>query len=232
MRADRELATDALALAQMRESNREPYGETILKVLEGFTGERALRELVGIVENKARLKERLAAIGRPRKHWKWAAPAVTVLIASIGLTGAQTDRGGASNAARAMQPDSAGVTGLWQAKDVAFAPWVFQLKAEGGKVTGTVKQGQTSGNVMTTLTGETPIYDGVIAGNSFSFKCDVAGGGRTISFSGVLAGNAITFTRSVKVQPGAPPGMNGIYGASGATNFTAKRVVTPAATGK
>jgi bla regulator protein BlaR1 len=36
MRADRELATDGLALAHARESENVPYGETILKVLEGF----------------------------------------------------------------------------------------------------------------------------------------------------------------------------------------------------
>jgi len=122
MRADRELATDALALAHVRQSDHASYGETILKVLEGLTGEKALPGLVGIVENKAQLKERLAAIVRPGKHWRWAALAVTALIACIGLTGAQTENpesapaGGplltsaqpvrASAAATARQPES------------------------------------------------------------------------------------------------------------------------------
>lgn len=89
MRADRELATDALALAHVGKSDHAPYGETILKVLEGMTGERALPGLVGIVENKSQLKERITAICRPGKHWKWAAITVAILIAGLGLTGAQ-----------------------------------------------------------------------------------------------------------------------------------------------
>ncbi len=118
----------------------------------------------------------------------------------------------------------AGVTGTWQAQEVAFAPWTFALQAEGAKVTGTVSQGASSGAMTTTLTGATAIYDGAIEGNKVSFKCDSPDGGRTISFSGVMARDSITFTRQVKVQPGAFPGMNGIYGASGASHFTAQRV--------
>jgi len=123
----------------------------------------------------------------------------------------------------------AGVTGTWKAEDVAFAPWTFTLEAEGAKVTGTVSQGASSATMSTTLTGVTPIYDGAIEGNKVSFKCDSPDGGRTISFSGVVAGDTITFTREVKVQPGAFPGMNGIYGASGASHFTATRVGASAA---
>ena len=117
-----------------------------------------------------------------------------------------------------------GITGTWKAEEVAFAPWTFTLKAEGAKVTGTVSQGGSSGTTTTTLTGATAIYNGTIEGNKVSFKCDSPDGGRTIAFSGVMASNVIAFTREVKVQPGAFPGMNGIYGASGASHFRAKRV--------
>jgi hypothetical protein len=122
-----------------------------------------------------------------------------------------------------------GITGTWKADEVAFAPWTFTLKAEGAKVTGTVSQGESSGTWTTTLTGATAIYGGALEGNKVSFKCDSPDGGRTIAFSGVMASNVITFTREVKVQPGAFPGMNGIYGASGATHFTARRVVASTA---
>jgi 5-hydroxyisourate hydrolase-like protein (transthyretin family) len=47
---------------------------------------------VGIVESKAQLKERLVAISRPGKSWKWAALAAFVLIAGLGLTRAQTEK--------------------------------------------------------------------------------------------------------------------------------------------
>ncbi len=123
-----------------------------------------------------------------------------------------------------------GITGTWKAEDVAFAPWTFTLKAEGTKVTGTVSQGGSSGTTTTTLSGVTAIYDGVIEGNNVSFKCDSPDGGvRTITFSGVVEGDIITFTREVKVQPDGYPGMNGIYGASGASHFTAKRVLASTA---
>jgi len=118
-----------------------------------------------------------------------------------------------------------GVTGTWTATDgVAFAPWTFHLQAEGSKLTGAVSQGDSAGNITTSLTGATPIYDGLIQGNRITFKCNSPGGGRTITFSGVLSGDTIAFTRSVQVAPGGDPGMNGIYGATGATQFTAARV--------
>ena len=126
-------------------------------------------------------------------------------------------------------PAQGSVTGTWKVEEVAFAPWTFTLKAEGAKVTGTVSQGGSSGAMTTTLTGATAIYDGAFEGNKVSFKCDSPDGGRTVSFSGVVAGDIITFTRQVKVEPGRFPGMNGIYGASGATHFTAKRLGTSAA---
>jgi beta-lactamase regulating signal transducer with metallopeptidase domain len=92
MRADRELAADALALAHTHESDRAPYGETILKVLEGLAGERALPGLVGIAENKAQLKERLAAIGRASIYWKWPALGLVAVLVITGMTDAQTSK--------------------------------------------------------------------------------------------------------------------------------------------
>jgi beta-lactamase regulating signal transducer with metallopeptidase domain len=91
LRADRELATDALALAQVRERDRAPYGETILKVLEELTGERALPGLVGIVESKAQMQARIRAIARGGRfpRWSWGACAVAIIIAAIALTDAR-----------------------------------------------------------------------------------------------------------------------------------------------
>jgi hypothetical protein len=48
---------------------------------------------------------------------------------------------------------------------------------------------------------------------------------RTIPFTGIVNGDKITFTRTVLVKPGGNPGGNGIFGASGAAEFTAQRVV-------
>jgi beta-lactamase regulating signal transducer with metallopeptidase domain len=93
MRADRELATDDLALAHTHQQDRTSYGETILKVLEGLTQPRVLPGLVGIGESKGQIKERIRAIARgsagPR--WRWAAGAVVAVIAGIALTNAREE---------------------------------------------------------------------------------------------------------------------------------------------
>ena len=94
MKADRELAADALALAHANTSDRLSYGETILKVLAGLSGERPLPGVVGIGESKSQLKERLTAISRPAKGWKWAALAALALLTAVGLTRSQTKDSG------------------------------------------------------------------------------------------------------------------------------------------
>jgi beta-lactamase regulating signal transducer with metallopeptidase domain/outer membrane lipoprotein-sorting protein len=94
MRADRELATDELALAHTQRPERGAYGETILKVLEGLSRRPALPGLVGIGESKAQIGERIRAIarGRARPAWRWAAGVLAVVIAGIALTSAQEEQ--------------------------------------------------------------------------------------------------------------------------------------------
>jgi beta-lactamase regulating signal transducer with metallopeptidase domain len=91
LRADRELATDDLALTQTRD--RGSYGETILKVLEGLTPHRALPGLVGIAESKAQMRERIRAIARAGAFpcWRWAAATMAVIIAGVTLTNAREE---------------------------------------------------------------------------------------------------------------------------------------------
>jgi beta-lactamase regulating signal transducer with metallopeptidase domain len=106
MQVDRELATDALALAHAGHGGQVPYGETILKVLAGFTGKSALPGLVGITEGKASIRERLRAIARHRnaKRWSWVAAALAVILAMVALTDAVKTRpsGKARSARQAM----------------------------------------------------------------------------------------------------------------------------------
>lgn len=122
------------------------------------------------------------------------------------------------------------ITGTWEAREVAFAPWTFRLHADGASLTGTVSQGGANAAGITTgLTGETEIRGGKVDGNRISFQCTAPGGGRIITFAGVVDGETIAFDRSVEVQPGGDRGMNGIYGADGAAHFIAKRIAAPAA---
>jgi uncharacterized membrane protein YhaH (DUF805 family) len=119
-----------------------------------------------------------------------------------------------------------GVTGVWTAYDVGFPPWTLTLTADGAKLSGTVQQGAGGSRGYTTLTMPAAIYDGEIDRNTITFKCqDPWVHDRTITFTGILNGDEITFTRTVVVRPGGNPGSNGIFGASGAAEFSAKRVV-------
>jgi hypothetical protein len=77
----------------------------------------------------------------------------------------------------------------------------------------------------TTLTMPAAIYDGQIDGNKITFKRqDPWSHHRTITFAGIVNGEEITFTRTVLVKPGGRPGGNGIFGSSGAAEFTEQRV--------
>ncbi|HEX3718235.1 MAG TPA: M56 family metallopeptidase [Verrucomicrobiae bacterium] len=102
VRADRELAADALALAQVGGANRVAYGETILKVVENLANFSTQAGLVGIAENKARLKERLRAIAQSgaTRNWKWAAVGIAVAVAAVGLTDARQTVGPSAPVAR------------------------------------------------------------------------------------------------------------------------------------
>ena len=124
------------------------------------------------------------------------------------------------------QQTSVTPTETWKALDVAYAPWTFTLRVEGNTVKGTVSQGRVNpaNGHTTTATNPVEIYDGTIQGNTISFKCNSPGSGdRVITFNGEINRDEITFTRNVQVRPGGHPGEDGIYGASGASHFTAKR---------
>ena len=98
-RADRELACDALAIEAAGEDASRAYGETILRLLENFTHRAALPGLVGILEDKAQLRDRLKMIAGFRAGGKlglFTAAALAVLCV-IGLTDAQKKTLGASN---------------------------------------------------------------------------------------------------------------------------------------
>jgi beta-lactamase regulating signal transducer with metallopeptidase domain len=91
MRADRELATDALVLSHVSATDNVAYGETIIKVAANHAQRGMQPGLVGIAESKAGLQERLRAIAGAgvAKYWTWAAAGIVAILGGAGLTGAQ-----------------------------------------------------------------------------------------------------------------------------------------------
>ncbi len=116
MRADRELACDAMALAVAGAGERRRYGETILRLLEDFRAPAALSNwvgIVGILEDRGRLKERLEFIVRFRRPGRWSAWA-GLLLAGMAVTGL-TD-------AKKNPPAAAGADAASTAEPSAPAP--------------------------------------------------------------------------------------------------------------
>ncbi|MHC1766565.1 MAG: M56 family metallopeptidase [Verrucomicrobiia bacterium] len=93
MRADRELACDALVLSRAEEGASQPYGETIIKILAGMSHPASQPGLVGILEDKRQLKDRIRMIARfqRRSTWPGAAMALLAGLGVITLTDAQSN---------------------------------------------------------------------------------------------------------------------------------------------
>jgi beta-lactamase regulating signal transducer with metallopeptidase domain len=92
MRADRELACDALVLSTMNVDEPQKYGQAIISLVELFYKNRYLPATVGIMENKSQLKGRISMIAKFNKDSKkFTLPAVLLIlmIACISLTNAQ-----------------------------------------------------------------------------------------------------------------------------------------------
>ena len=88
MRADREIAADAVALAVAGSGDKVGYGETILKILEGLSKRTVRPGAVGIGEGHWLMAERMRAIaGHGRTiRWSWAAAGIALALAALGLT--------------------------------------------------------------------------------------------------------------------------------------------------
>jgi len=91
MRADREMACDALALASANEKDTTSYGATIIKLLEAYARPARSPSLMGILEEKTQMQRRIRMIAHFRKPSRWSAWAVLLLVGLgwVGLTDAR-----------------------------------------------------------------------------------------------------------------------------------------------
>ncbi|HEV8378470.1 MAG TPA: M56 family metallopeptidase [Tepidisphaeraceae bacterium] len=123
IRAERELACDELVLKTSQPDERREYGNTMIKLLQAFSGGGALPGAVGILEGQAPLRRRITMIAQfERKQSRtWIALLTTLILAMVCLTdaavGQQRNRpgrgvaagvGGAGDAGVAAQPNPNG----------------------------------------------------------------------------------------------------------------------------
>lgn len=92
-RSDRELACDAMALDAVGTNQNTEYGQTILRLLAGFTHAAPAPGLVGILESKKQLRRRIGMIASyvPGRRWQLLALAVAAVIGVTCLTDAQVE---------------------------------------------------------------------------------------------------------------------------------------------
>lgn len=93
MRADRELACDDLALSHLQGGAAKEYGQTLLRLLAGVEGRQRTPALVGILEEKSQLKERVRGIAgfRPKRGVSWLAVGLLGVLVVTGLSDAEQD---------------------------------------------------------------------------------------------------------------------------------------------
>jgi len=107
MRADQEMAADAMVLSRLKPNEPPQYGRTIVSLLERFSQPQYLPSVAGFLEDKLRLERRIAMITQFKKnsdHWSSLAVISVILLACISLPNARC-----SNSADAAARESATV---------------------------------------------------------------------------------------------------------------------------
>ena len=92
-RNERELACDAMVLDAMGPSHNKEYGHTILRLLEEFNTSTGAPGMVGILEDKGQLRERISMIASygPAPRSSLLAITLITLLSLVGLTDARSD---------------------------------------------------------------------------------------------------------------------------------------------
>jgi beta-lactamase regulating signal transducer with metallopeptidase domain len=161
MRVDRELACDALALSYAKEEENQPYGRTIIKLLEGFGCSAWAPSLAGTVENKNQLKERISMIAKFRKTSQGPALAgvLFITLGLVTLTDAQTSSKSSARKAPAGRPPNI----------VATSPEVGATDVAPGLKEITVTFDEEMGGGMS-WTGDGPEYPPVPEGRKAQWR--------------------------------------------------------------
>lgn len=117
IRADRELACDAIALSHANEGENKSYGQAIIKLLEDFTPPAPVAGLVGILEDKRQIKRRIAMIAEFKNESQYSglAPVLALAITLVSLTDAQTVD--INNAAQVASPSKGSAVTLRRLPD-------------------------------------------------------------------------------------------------------------------
>jgi bla regulator protein BlaR1 len=103
IREERELSCDELALSLLEEEERTGYGRTILKLLDRFRPVARIPALVGIVNQKQKMKRRLTMIASFRNGTRFTTMFLA-LVAAVGVAGLTDAQGGTHRIMKKLDP--------------------------------------------------------------------------------------------------------------------------------
>ena len=104
MRADQEMACDALALSRMTPEEPPAYGRTIVNLLARFSQPHYVPSVAGILEEPSNIERRMTMIARFNKNscrWSPLAVILMIILACVSLPDAHRMKASETSAARA-----------------------------------------------------------------------------------------------------------------------------------
>jgi len=161
MRADRELACDALVLSRTESSRAKEYGRIIVSLLERFSQARRLPAMAGILETKSELKRRITMIAQFKKNsyrWSPLAVALIIILGCVSLPDAKRTKAADATAAKPTPGAGAGsgpiVKTVYSGKDTAA---VYGVLARDESTIATIDRSEKGGGISLRdlRTGET-----------------------------------------------------------------------------
>ncbi len=142
MRADQEMAADALALSMGEPDESSGYGQTIVNLLERFSRPQYLPSLAGILESPSHIERRMTMIAKFKSNsYRWSAVGIGLITVLGAISLIDPVQGAASSSAEAsakpavtmhqVQMDSGAVYGSTSPDGRYLCGWdTWQVRGE------------------------------------------------------------------------------------------------------
>jgi beta-lactamase regulating signal transducer with metallopeptidase domain/Tol biopolymer transport system component len=132
MRADRELACDALVLTRTGQDKSQEYGGAIVELVRRFSRCRPLPAMAGIIESKSQLKRRITMITKFRnKSYRFSPLAVILIVILAFISLPEAKRSKASEATTLQPVNQPKLTKIQIPNRI---PWDIQLSPDGKSI--------------------------------------------------------------------------------------------------
>lgn len=148
LRADRELARDAMVLSAAGEHHEEGYGQTILRLVEQFGHLETGLGAVGVVEGKGQLKRRMRMIAGNQRKTAGGATLGVALMLAVGCATLTGKKASHDDSAAALSPMSTTMPAAAQSRmDVALNQRLPAVRFEDAPFEQAISQLGKTGNV-------------------------------------------------------------------------------------